>query len=423
MTVTTEVREVLANSNGIVRDWTFPFRFFTEGEVALSVLLPNGAAYVTVSPDLYRITPGEGTAEKGYEGGVVQYPISPATPLPAGYKVKVARTVPFTQTGVQLGQASGFSPHAIERELDRAAMRDQQIRDGEIEGVLRAPIGSDIQFLPQPETGKALGWLGKNLVNVDVQVEGEVFGIVGRDELEGVYTQPIVDALYVASYNTTKFGEGGGLYRARAAEPSHPGKIRSLDGRWWELDKPFADITAFGATEDNAYDALVGALAYSLTKGGTVPIKVPKGNWLVPFSITLTAPLIMEGTFTIPGGVRVRLRNQKGDFRTYLKMYDDGSGDWKRAVPLDPAHHTRALRGILEDLFADETLRIADGEGIRISINSRIDLNVDTGPTILKKPIRITNFIIDVASNFPLDDPVFPYPQPLGRADPRDRLC
>lgn len=66
---------------------------------------------------------------------------------------------------------------------------------------------------------------------------------------------PAVTHLRTSGYAAT--GDGGAAaYRRAAAEPPHAGKVRSLDGSWWELDPdtPGATVQMFGGISGGAGD-------------------------------------------------------------------------------------------------------------------------------------------------------------------------
>jgi hypothetical protein len=170
MTVELEARETIGLGTGATRDWNFAFRVYDEGHVQVSVLLAEGVNYEVVPEGQYTLALGAGNAQDGFAGGVVTYPISPTPVLGVGTKLKVERVVPFTQVGVDLTNASGFDPRALERELDLHLMLLQQMRDGVgLDGVVLAPDTMTNNLLPDPDPGTLLGWndAGNGLVNRD----------------------------------------------------------------------------------------------------------------------------------------------------------------------------------------------------------------------------------------------------------------
>lgn len=94
-------------------------------------------------------------------------------------------------------------------------------------------------------------------------------------------TSSAITYVRTAGYSTV--GDGGGaLYKRVSSEPTHEGKVQSVDGSWWELvsDQPIS-VLMFGAKRDgtnattafqNAVDFLAGTQAVS----GTI-LLVPAG--------------------------------------------------------------------------------------------------------------------------------------------------
>ena len=66
-------------------------------------------------------------------------------------------------------------------------------------------------------------------------------------------------------------GDGGGaLYKRVPSEPSHPGKIQSADGAWWEIAETLVNARQFGATgsgSGNDATALQTMFDYMEAKG------------------------------------------------------------------------------------------------------------------------------------------------------------
>lgn len=68
---------------------------------------------------------------------------------------------------------------------------------------------------------------------------------------------------------------GGAVYRRAASEPSHPGKIQSNDGAWWEIDEPQITPNMLGAVGDGSTDdtvAVENALAVAVAQ--SVPVRL-----------------------------------------------------------------------------------------------------------------------------------------------------
>jgi len=63
--------------------------------------------------------------------------------------------------------------------------------------------------------------------------------------VEAATISPAVQSLQLTGYSNA--GDGGGaLYRRVATEPTHPGKIQSADGAWWEIAEKTLNPAMFG---------------------------------------------------------------------------------------------------------------------------------------------------------------------------------
>ncbi|MCS0496875.1 hypothetical protein NVS89_17410 [Ancylobacter sp. MQZ15Z-1] len=69
-------------------------------------------------------------------------------------------------------------------------------------------------------------------------------------------------------------------YRASVNEPSHPGKLQTADGRWWEMVDGNVSLFAFGAKGDggDVFKELQDALDYLSAKGGG-ELFIPQGRF------------------------------------------------------------------------------------------------------------------------------------------------
>jgi len=125
MTVTSTVRKHIYYGNGSATSWPIQFLFYSDEHITVKVKPIAAAEWTDVSSSNYSIS-GAGAPS----GGALIYPLFDS-PLASTMMLSVERLVPFTQTGVDLNNSSGFSPEIIEVEQDLAVMRDQQLRDGD----------------------------------------------------------------------------------------------------------------------------------------------------------------------------------------------------------------------------------------------------------------------------------------------------
>lgn len=90
--------------------------------------------------------------------------------------------------------------------------------------------------------------------------------------------------LMIAGYYAA--GDGGcSLYKRVVSEPTHEGKIQSLDGAWWELAEHELNAKMFGAVGDGVADDTADIQA-ALDFGK--PVKFPTGNYLISSTVNLT---------------------------------------------------------------------------------------------------------------------------------------
>ena len=97
---------------------------------------------------------------------------------------------------------------------------------------------------------------------------------------------------------------GGARYVRAAAEPGHPGKLRTLDGAWWELAEPWPTPEMFGARGNGAVDdiaALEAALQFVTARGGGVISTSPRAVYGIsrPFANLSGPNVVFDG-----GGLR-----------------------------------------------------------------------------------------------------------------------
>jgi hypothetical protein len=130
MALTNTDRKVIHAGNGSAT--VFPYGFPILSDAHLSVIFTDAAGgETTLSPSLYAAA-GIGSLT----GGSITYPLG-AAPIPAGTRLTIVRTVPYTQTTV-LSNQGGYYPEVVERRFDEIYMAIQQL--AEIVG--RTTVGS-----------------------------------------------------------------------------------------------------------------------------------------------------------------------------------------------------------------------------------------------------------------------------------------
>jgi hypothetical protein len=235
----------------------------------LSVICANGAVgvlnvdyTVTLAPDFQTATliPTASLVTKALGGAVLISRVTPATqPL----------DIPINDR---------LDERGIERELDRAAMRAAEAkRDilflGANEAALaartvRAPVGETLAELVSAgaRADKVLGFSGTGQLALYPPTSGPTVILNGSAALFDTRTavllatiDPAIGWVETKGYATVG-DKGGALYRRAASEPSHPGKVQSADGAWWELVFETATPAQFGG---------VGYTTFAAARAGT----------------------------------------------------------------------------------------------------------------------------------------------------------
>jgi hypothetical protein len=145
-------------------------------------------------------------------------------------------------------------------------------------------------------------------------------------------------ALFIRTAGYYAAGDGGGaLYKRVSSAPSHPGKIQSLDGAWWEYVGEEIDLRALGAYSDGAHateDTAAGNSARLMVAAGKInKIILPRNA--VTLSNDANAWAFASGTVEIVGD------------RTSILKAADGAGIGALIEPYGTAKVT--LRGFTLD--------------------------------------------------------------------------
>lgn len=152
MTVATEYAPQRYTGNGVTTTFAFPYIFFNATDLIVTLtLISTGANTVQVLNTDYTVTGGNGTV------GNVVFTVAPSSL----YRVTIELSLPYTQQDDYV-ENQAFPADTLESGLDRAAIRDQQLRSL-ITGSLKFPAtlaSSYDGLLPAPENGKILTWSG-----------------------------------------------------------------------------------------------------------------------------------------------------------------------------------------------------------------------------------------------------------------------
>lgn len=247
-------------ADGANRNWDFPFKALSASHIRLVVTDPSGTKSIVT----------EGFTVVGInsdDGGTVTYPLSPTTPLPAGYKVQVRRFVPFSQPN-RIGNQGGFHAETHERTFDLLAMQVQQLNeDGTARG-LTAPSDDGVLDMRLPRKAARAGKLlefdadGRpttktTVADIKAYADSRSIVVPGAAEFSsralaaGSNIPAIQTFVRVGGYAIP--GDGGSaLYARVGSEPAHPGKFQSADGGWWELRESKPTPFHFGGKDDGA---------------------------------------------------------------------------------------------------------------------------------------------------------------------------
>lgn len=128
--------------------------------------------------------------------------------------------------------------------IDRHGVREQEIIVVLQRGQNGAPLRSyTLRIVAIDAAGNGTGVLDDNYVQEYASVA----------TVEGTYIAPATTVIRTQGYASP--GDGGGAtYKYAATEPSHPGKIQSADGRWWEILDINLQPQHFGAKGDGVAD-------------------------------------------------------------------------------------------------------------------------------------------------------------------------
>ena len=241
MTITTEQNSVTYQGNGTATEW--PFTFFVPDADNLYVGTLNVATDVLteIDPANYTIT---GVGDPA--GGEVVYPIGGA-PLNAGTNIVIWREVPVIQETELTNQAPYYAD-ILEDQLDKIVMMVQQLQE-EVGRSLLAERGSTVSVETYLNTivadAQAARDLAAGYAN-DIVAEKEVPFTSTKVGMEALTFLP--GQLVMTTFGYTSIGDGGGTtYKRVDSQPSHVGRVRSLDrylpngtvsstnGGWWKI--------------------------------------------------------------------------------------------------------------------------------------------------------------------------------------------
>lgn len=192
----------------------------------------------------------------------------------------------------------------------------------------------------------------------DLEENGSSSAFSGYETIAAVQSASIpssVDFITVHRY-ATGHPPSTAIYARVSQEPSHPGKVQSEDGGWWEIaDRRSLDIRWFGAQcngsadDTNAIDNAILALPELANSFGSA-----SGEIYIPAGRTITA-----GGHVIPSTKRARLRGAGA----YVSILFKKTGSTDDFVRFDAQHSG------VQDLTLDGNLTGAGVSGTGLVLN------------------------------------------------------
>lgn len=174
MTVATTANRIVYNGNGATTAFSFPYRFFANGDLVVTVTTAAGVTSTKVLNTDYTVA---GAGLSG--GGTVSMTVAPAS----GEKLTIQRILAITQS-VDYVDNDPLPASSLEDPIDRLTMIAQQLKDSlDRAAVLPAQLTGINATLPIPQAGQLLGWdaTGTSIVNTSAAAVGA--GNIGTTEL------------------------------------------------------------------------------------------------------------------------------------------------------------------------------------------------------------------------------------------------
>lgn len=266
------------------------FILFSPADVKIFVKAPSTASYIQLTPDLYTIAPAM---------PAIAFPAVFITtllvPRGAGDLVRIqgarvgARTTDVTRAGVLKSQL-------LETELDRQVATEQELRRDL--DVLLGAVPVDADYLAETIAARdaaqaAANALGNQVHQYDTRPQAIVANVPAGVKL-----------LRLLGYADA--GDGGeALYRRVVSAPTHPGKLQTSDGAWWEIvpsQSGSIRIEALGAKGDNLTDnSAAFTAAFSVRKALGAELRLGAGTFRIASGINYTTTTNFEAGLALRG--------------------------------------------------------------------------------------------------------------------------
>ena len=265
MTVTTLPSEVFYDGDGVSLEFAVPFRFLADGDLRVALVAADGTETVQSLGSGYTVT-GAGNAG----GGAVTFAVAPAD----GITVYIKRNTSLQQqTDYEDGKA--FRAAQFETDLDRAAMRDQEMRDLMARAARQkdreAAADMTLPFL-DARASRVMGFdaagqpaAGPLIANIDAAIAAFLAGasigdipsvnsIATMEVLTGIIDKAVIHV--VGYYGEGTPGGGNFQFFAGSATPIDGGLVFSAVGGRWKRIRYYREVTTsmYGAIGDGAAD-------------------------------------------------------------------------------------------------------------------------------------------------------------------------
>lgn len=245
MTVLSEIdRSGPYTGNGVTSVFDYDFKILDKSH--LRIVREQDGVETVLTVDTHYTVSGVGSAS----GGSVTMLSAPT----ADQQVTILRNIPMTQV-VDFNNQGALFAATVERELDRAAMRDQQLAE-QLSRALIFPAATDVDpaaYLQGKldEINAALAAVSDVVSQGNVPIYATVVGMASTTVPDGI------QAIRVNGYAAT--GDGGAsLYKRVGTEPAHAGKMQSQDGAWWEIVAPEIYLPMISGTVKNLLELASG---------------------------------------------------------------------------------------------------------------------------------------------------------------------
>jgi hypothetical protein len=286
MTVSTVYQPLVYNGNGVTTSFAVTWPFFTGSLIVTSISSTGVETVKTLGTDY---TVSGGTTKSGLPNTGTVVMKTAAIPA-AGTQLRITRSTPVTQV-TTWGENDAFPQAVVESALDKNILIAQEIASKDWTGPQgpqgpAGPKGQDGMGTgdvvgPSSSTNNNLavfdGTTGKLIKDsgVAITVIEEILSEIHFASVAAVAAyNPVVAPNFVRTSGYASAGDGGGaLYKQVGSEPSHPGKVQSADGTWWEIAEPVLRPAMVGLLGDGSDETVLLEDFISMASDRRAPIE------------------------------------------------------------------------------------------------------------------------------------------------------